>query len=131
MSTDDLMKLLDSRGLKVSLRPDGTPSLSGPRSQATTRLLAVLRLPVHRDEIVRRLTPVVKSVVVVETPGELVGPPEPCPRCGRALDSKARCWEKKCGWRRCEGGCGKATGSVFISLCILCEMNWRRTHGQG
>lgn len=126
MTTDELLGVLESRSLEVAVRADGTLALRGDTRYATPALLAVLRLPVHRQEILRRLAPAVRSVVVVETPAG----PEPCPRCGRPLDGKSRCWAKKCGWRRC-GDCGKDTGNVFIGLCLLCEHRWRQGHGQG
>jgi hypothetical protein len=40
-----------------------------------------------------------------------------CPSCGGPLDPKARCW--KCCERLC--GCGRATGSAFLSTCLLCD----------
>jgi hypothetical protein len=52
MTTDDLMGRLARRGLEVIVRPDGSTCLRGDRSQATPRLLRVIRH--HRAEILRR-----------------------------------------------------------------------------
>jgi hypothetical protein len=57
MSTDTLLAFLEERGLKVELTADGTPTLRGPKEEATPALLDVLKMPVHREEIVRRLKP--------------------------------------------------------------------------
>jgi hypothetical protein len=50
---------------------------------------------------------------------ELLRPVTPCPACKRPMDSRKRCW--RCCDRVCEG-CGRLTGTAFISLCRLCEV---------
>lgn len=107
MTTDQVLKAIAERGLAVVLH-EGKPVLRGPKAEVTPKLLNALRW--HREEIARRLTP--------ENP---VATAEPCPACGKLLDSKARCWALKCGWRRC-GGCGRNTGSVFIANCDQCAL---------
>jgi hypothetical protein len=59
MTTDELLRLLKDRGLEVVLLPSGVPALRGPnvKTEATRRLLRVLQLPAHRDEIIARLQP--------------------------------------------------------------------------
>lgn len=104
----------------MALSAEGKPVLRGPQKEVTPRLLAAIRW--HRDEIVKRLTPVVKSVVPA------VQPLDPCPKCGKATDSKARCWGKKCGWRACKH-CGKDTGNPFVAHCWGCQFLLRLTGG--
>jgi hypothetical protein len=48
---------------------------------------------------------------------ELLSRPR-CPRCGRRLDGRGRCWP--CLYRRCPR-CGRDSGSPIIELCLLCE----------
>lgn len=51
---------------------------------------------------------------------------EPCPSCGRQTRGRADCWGapgKTCCDRIC-WRCGKATGSAFIELCLLCEAQY-------
>jgi hypothetical protein len=58
MTTDKLLAIVARRGLKLVLRADGRPALTGPadlRQVATEGLLAVLKLPVHREAIIARL----------------------------------------------------------------------------
>src|SRR5262245_7701988 len=50
---------------------------------------------------------------------ELLRPATACPTCKRPMDAKRRCWH--CCDRVCEG-CGRLTGTAFISLCRLCEV---------
>jgi hypothetical protein len=59
MTTDELLRLLKDRGLEVVLLPSGVPALRGPnvKTEATRRLLRVLQLPAHREEILERLRP--------------------------------------------------------------------------
>lgn len=54
MSTDELLKILQDRGLEVVF--DGrTPRIHGKRSELTPALVRVLKH--HREEIIRRLAP--------------------------------------------------------------------------
>ncbi len=46
------------------------------------------------------------------------GPHGNCHQCGRALDSRRRCW--RCCDRLCP--CGRPTGSAFIELCNPCGL---------
>lgn len=47
-----------------------------------------------------------------------------CPKCGRPLDGKRRCW--KCCDRVCSG-CGRLSGSAFIEQCCACGMKGAST----
>ncbi len=113
MTTDDLLKRVEARSLEIVLTRDGNLTLKGNVKAATPNLMRVLKLPCHREEILRRLG--AKSVVIVETQAL-----DPCPKCGRILDVKARCWSKSCGWRKCQA-CGGNTGNVFIAHCNGCQ----------
>jgi hypothetical protein len=42
-----------------------------------------------------------------------------CPKCGRLMDAKRRCWAKACFDRLCE--CGRLTGSAYIATCFVCS----------
>jgi hypothetical protein len=67
VTTDNLLRILSDRGLRVVVGPGGEPSLVGDRAGASAKLLRVLRLPDHRDEIVRRFRPrPVRRVVLLE-----------------------------------------------------------------
>lgn len=57
MTTDEVLAIIHDRGLYVVLLPSGIPALRGPNAQvlANRPLMRVLELPVHRDEILRRL----------------------------------------------------------------------------
>jgi hypothetical protein len=55
---------------------------------------------------------------------ELLRPATPCPTCKRPMDSRNRCW--RCCDRVCEG-CGRLTGTAFISFCRLCEVARERS----
>lgn len=57
MSTDELLSILEDRGLRVVIGEDGAPRLQGDKSEASAKLLRVLKLPCHREEIVRRFRP--------------------------------------------------------------------------
>jgi hypothetical protein len=54
MTTDELLRIVEQRGLRVVLK-DGQPVICGAKSNpaATERLLAVLRL--HRERIIAML----------------------------------------------------------------------------
>jgi hypothetical protein len=45
-----------------------------------------------------------------------------CPACGRPLDARRACWG--CCDRLCP--CGRPTGSAFIELCRVCEVDYLR-----
>jgi hypothetical protein len=47
------------------------------------------------------------------------GPFGDCRQCGRAFDSRRRCW--RCCDRLCSS-CGRPTGSAFVELCIPCGL---------
>jgi hypothetical protein len=65
MSTDELLGYVKEFGLEVLVDPDGTPRLKGKRSEASEKLLRVLKLNRHREEIVRRLKPRLARRVVL------------------------------------------------------------------
>jgi hypothetical protein len=68
MNTDELLAICADRGLKVAVNEAGVLVLRGKRTESTERLLRVLRLPVHRDEILRRfrLKPTRRVVLLKE-----------------------------------------------------------------
>lgn len=56
MTTDRLLQIVKLRGLEIYLREDGSPFIHGPREMVTDKLLSVIKLPYHREEIIRRLS---------------------------------------------------------------------------
>jgi len=55
MTLDELLEIVEERGLSVTLGPDGQPRLRGPKEEATPALVEMLRL--CRDDIIERLRP--------------------------------------------------------------------------
>ena len=55
MTTDEVLKLVESRALEIVLSGDGKLALRGDMKAATGSLMRVLKLPVHRDEILDEL----------------------------------------------------------------------------
>lgn len=54
MTTEEVLKILEARGIAVELTPSG-PAIRGKTSEATPALLRVLKL--HREGIVAKLKP--------------------------------------------------------------------------
>jgi hypothetical protein len=67
VSTDELLAILEHRHLEVLVDADGIPRLKGDRSEASAKLLRVLKMDCHREEIIRRLRPIPARRVVLLT----------------------------------------------------------------
>lgn len=67
MTTNELLRIVTDRGFRVVVDEAGQTKLRGPtaaKEWANSALLAALRLPLHRDEIIRRFKPVRRIVVL-------------------------------------------------------------------
>jgi hypothetical protein len=89
----------------------------------------VIRGPRSAEDLARRLLEA-KAEVRAQLAWEraaLAPAAAPCPRCGRRLDAKARCWP--CNYRTCTG-CGRDSGSAFVELCIRCGKAFNGNQGE-
>lgn len=57
MSTDELLSILKDRGFEVIVDEQGNPRLHGDRAELSEKLMRVLKLDYHRQEIIRRFKP--------------------------------------------------------------------------
>ncbi len=64
MTTDELLVIVKGRGLAVFVAADGSPRLRGKIGEVNEPLLKALKIPVHREEIIRRFKPVRRVVVL-------------------------------------------------------------------
>lgn len=106
MTTDELVEVLDKRGLRVNVRPDGTPELLGGKEMATPTLMRAIKF--HREALIRRFAPAFQTVEpvtgvqerVADPPAEEVveeGPPRWVPHPGMKPESLAY-WKAVMEW---------------------------------
>jgi len=98
MTLADVLKQAHAAGVELSATPTGNIRWRCPGGLPDDLRQS---LAAHKPELVKLLA------------GAM-----PCPKCNCPMDARRRCW--RCCDRICEG-CGRMTGTAFISLCLLCE----------